>query len=198
MKILLADLNEELVEQWLKLSGEPVEIVHGSILQADVDAVVSPANSFGFMDGGIDATYRVEFGDQIELAVRRKIWDEHQGELLIGAAAVVETGHAGIPYLVAAPTMRVPMRLPPETVNPYLATRAALRTAIAHGSINSIAIPGMASGIGGVSPQVCASQMMTAINHVLCPPDRMPMSWAEASEDHQRLYGAEPRNLQHG
>ena len=33
-------------------------VVHrGSIFDVACDAVVSPANSFGFMDGGIDALY---------------------------------------------------------------------------------------------------------------------------------------------
>jgi O-acetyl-ADP-ribose deacetylase (regulator of RNase III) len=33
-----------------------------SILDVACDAVVSPANSFGFMDGGIDAVYLSLFG----------------------------------------------------------------------------------------------------------------------------------------
>jgi hypothetical protein len=31
-----------------------IEIAHRSVLDRPVDEVVSPANSFGFMDGGLD------------------------------------------------------------------------------------------------------------------------------------------------
>jgi hypothetical protein len=49
-------IDAPLAEAWRKFCGhfECVSIHHGSILDLDIDAVVSPANSFGFMDGGID------------------------------------------------------------------------------------------------------------------------------------------------
>ena len=53
-----------------------------------------------------------------KIVLRKLILDHHHGELFVGTAEVVETDHAGIPYLIAAPTMRVPMILGPETVNP--------------------------------------------------------------------------------
>jgi len=34
-----------------------IEIAHRSVLDRPVDEVVSPANSFGFMDGGLDWAY---------------------------------------------------------------------------------------------------------------------------------------------
>jgi O-acetyl-ADP-ribose deacetylase (regulator of RNase III) len=52
--------------------------------------------------------------------------EKHHGELVVGAAEIVETGDLTKPYLIAAPTMRLPIILGPETVNPYLAIRAVL------------------------------------------------------------------------
>lgn len=127
MNIVLTAMDESLASAWGQFCGdvECVRIHRGSILDVDCDAVVSPANSFGFMDGGIDAVYMGYFGSEIQMRVRRLIYDHHDGELVVGAAEIVETGDPCIPYLIAAPTMRVPMVLH-ESVNAYLAARAAL------------------------------------------------------------------------
>jgi len=75
------------------------------------------------MDGGIDAQYLDHFGPEIQSRVRRQIYDHHAGELLVGVADIVETGHETIPFLIAAPTMRVPMVLL-DSPNAHLAARA--------------------------------------------------------------------------
>jgi O-acetyl-ADP-ribose deacetylase (regulator of RNase III) len=198
LKIILSTIDERLTSACHDACDEieDVTVTTGSILDLKVDAVVSPANSFGFMDGGIDGVYRSCFGDKIELAVRRSIWQHHGGELLVGQALIVSTEHPNIPHLIAAPTMRVPMWLGDETVNPYLAVRAALRIAHATPQIESVAIPGMGTGIGGVSASNFARQTRQAILDTVDHDAQMPSSWAEASEAHQLLYGAAPRDLQ--
>lgn len=211
MKIILSAVEEPLARAWETFCGDVpgVTIHRGSILDVACDAVVSPANSFGFMDGGIDALYLEYFGADIQMRVRRAICERHHGELVVGTAEIVETGHVRIPYLIAAPTMRVPMILR-ETVNPYLATRAALllvRSGTfpdgAHAGapvadvIHAVAFPGMGTGVGRVSPATCARQMRMAIDDVLGWPHAMPPSWAEASEQHQLLYTDRPKRLQH-
>ncbi len=85
--------------------------------------MVSPANSFGFMDGGIDRAYVERFGRSLQDRVQDLIFRKHHGELLVGAADIVATGAASHPWLVVAPTMRVPLALR-DSVNPYLAARA--------------------------------------------------------------------------
>ncbi len=211
MNIVLAALEEPLARAWETFCGDvPNVTVHrGSILDVPCDAAVSPANSFGFMDGGIDALYLDFFGSDIQTRVRRAIYERHHGELVVGTAEIVETGHARIPYLIAAPTMRVPMILR-ESVNPYLATRAALLL-VRFGTfpegehvgrpigehVRTVALPGMGTGVGRVSAAVCARQMRAAIDDVLTWPHAMPRSWAEASETHQLLYTDRPRRLQH-
>ena len=119
MRIVLAAVEESLARAWETFCGDlPDVTVHrGSILEVECDAVVSPANSFGFMDGGVDALYLEHFGADIQLRVRRAIYERRHGELVVGQAEIVETDHASIPYLIAAPTMRVPMIFR-EFVNP--------------------------------------------------------------------------------
>lgn len=132
------------------------------------------------MDGGIDALYSQEFGWNIQLHLRRLIADFHEGELLVGAAEIVATGSEKHPYLIAAPTMRVPMILDRKTINPFLATRAALllatRGAFKAGPlagtrlrdhIQNVAFPGMGTAVGQVSVTLCARQMRAALSQVL-------------------------------
>src|SRR4051812_44036410 len=106
MKIILSAVDDELAEAWERhCSDLPDVTVHrGSILNLSVDAIVSPANSFGFMDGGIDALYSQHFGWHLQEQLQHLIRTVHGGELLIGAAEIVETRNVHISYLIAAPT----------------------------------------------------------------------------------------------
>lgn len=210
-RIVLAALDEPLVQAWKDaftgVAG--VEIHAGSILEVACDAIVSPANSFGFMDGGIDALYVDRFGDIVQDRVRHAILRRHHGELLVGTADIVETDNGLQPFLITAPTMRVPMRLPVDTVNPYLAMRGVLNL-VHHGqwadgtrsgtpirdSVSSVAFPGLGTGVGRVPPGICARQMRRALLDDRRAP-RLPTSWAEASEEHQFLYADVPVRLQY-
>jgi len=208
MILVLTATEDRLADAWARHCGGLAEVrLHrGSILDVECDAVVSPANSFGFMDGGIDAVYLTHFGRPVQDRLRRAILDRHHGELTIGSAELVETGDARIPYMIAAPTMRVPMVLGPETINPYLATRAVLLLArhgrFADGTpmaerLRVIAFPGMGTGVGRVPVEIAARQVRTAIDEHLRGSFRLPTSWAEASERHQLLYTDRPTRLQY-
>lgn len=211
MEIILTALEKSLTDAWKKFCGDLdfVTIHQGSILDVECDAVVSPANSFGFMDGGIDAVYLSHFGYDIQTSVRRQIFDFHHGELVVGAADVVETDDKKIPFLIAAPTMRVPMILH-DTVNPYLAARAIFtlvkHTTFLSGSfkgepisehIKTIAFPGLGTGVGRVGFNTCAHQVRQAIDDIILEKYTMPQSWAEASERHQLLYTDKLKRLQY-
>ena len=210
MKIILCSIDEPLAQAWQTYCGElkGVEVHRGNILNLKVDAVVSPANSFGFMDGGIDMVYSQHFGWGVQQQLQNQIKYLHHGELIVGSADIVETDHSSISYLIAAPTMRVPMVLS-ETVNPYLAARAALLL-IKHGrfpsgalvgerisdGVKSVAFPGLGTGVGRVEPEKCALQVRTAIKEVVFDEYEFPWSWADAQMRHQQLYTDKFRDLQ--
>lgn len=172
MNIFLCAVDTRLARAWrqalpLEFGAAVVQVVEGDILSLPVDAVVSPANSFGFMDGGLDALYTRFFGPQLQERLQRMIREQADGELLVGQALPVETGHARIPWCISAPTMRVPRRL--ESAEPaYLATRAAVRCALAAG-VASMAIPGMGTGTGGLPPESAARAMLRGIQDVFFP-----------------------------
>lgn len=172
MNIYLCAVDSRLARAWRQALPQEfgpaaVQVIEGDILSLPVDAVVSPANSFGFMDGGLDALYTRFFGPQLQERLQRMIREQADGELLVGQALPVETGHARIPWCISAPTMRVPRRL--ESVEPaYLATRAAVRCALAAG-VASMAIPGMGTGTGGLPPESAARAMLRGIQDVFFP-----------------------------
>jgi O-acetyl-ADP-ribose deacetylase (regulator of RNase III) len=210
MKIILAAVEPPLAEAWERFCGDldGVSVHHGSILDLSVDAIVSPANSFGFMDGGIDMLYSLHFGWKVQERLQALIRQRHHGELLVGAAEIVPTDDLRIPYVIAAPTMRVPMILR-DSVHPYLAARAALLL-IRHGvfptgplegervetGVQSVAFPGLGTGVGQVGPNTCARQVRAAIEEVVLGQQTFPTSWADAQARHQRLYADRVRDLQ--
>jgi O-acetyl-ADP-ribose deacetylase (regulator of RNase III) len=183
MKIYLRDRSPQLVDAWTEVfKGYPnVKASCGDIFRdgdhLDVDAIVSPANSFGFMDGGIDFVYSDYFGWGIGDILREKLWTEYNGELLVGQAVAIDMRPAAasvrrpdgeklrqradrIPWLISAPTMRVPANVS-NTVNAFLAFRAALRCA-KENNFSAILCPGLATAIGQMPPRVCAVQMFAA------------------------------------
>lgn len=212
MRIVLAAVEADLADAWARHCGDlpGVSVHRGSILELSVGAVVSPANSFGFMDGGIDHLYSRHFGWDVQARLQDQIRDRHHGELLVGAAEIVETGDTRIPFVIAAPTMRVPMILA-DTVNPYLAARAALLL-VGHGVfptgarageavsavVESLAFPGLGTGVGRVGPNTCARQVKAAIEEVVLGRGHFPRTWAEAQQQHQLLYTDRVRDLQRG
>ncbi|RKZ51913.1 MAG: Appr-1-p processing protein [Candidatus Parabeggiatoa sp. nov. 3] len=211
MEIILCTVEESLAKAWEKFCGDVknVKIHRGSILDIKCEAVVSPANSFGFMDGGIDALYLDFFGKEIQMIVRQQIYEQHSGELIIGNADIVQTNHNKIPFLIIAPTMRVPMVLH-DSVNAYLAARAVFLLVMKgkfmtgkykdkpiSNYVKKIAIPGLGTGVGKIGYNTCAHQVRAAMNDTILNKYKMPQSWAEASERHQLLYSNKLKRLQY-
>ncbi|HAA58481.1 MAG TPA: phage tail protein [Myxococcales bacterium] len=144
-----------------------VEISDKDIMQLEnINAVVSPANSYGWMDGGIDQVYVYSFGQQIEERVKQQIKQDHGGELPVGSAFVIETYSERIEYLVVAPTMRIPGPVK-ETQNAYLAMKAMLKAVYQFNQTNAhvitgIGCPGLGTGTGGIPYKEAARQMRRA------------------------------------
>jgi O-acetyl-ADP-ribose deacetylase (regulator of RNase III) len=163
VQLYLVDVNPALVAAW-KTFFEPfpqVIIRQGDILAAAHNAVASPANCLGFMDGGIDQVYADFFGAHVEDKVREAIARRPEGHLPVGAAVAVKTGHRRVPLLVVAPTMLLPEAVGEDTC--YRAFRAVLRLAGQHRELGkAVYCPGLATGVGGVSPSDAAREMARA------------------------------------
>lgn len=153
MNLHLVDFNADLVAAW-KDAFRPfpeVSVQQGDLLEIATNCVVSPANSYGFMDGGIDAVYCGFFGRSIERTVREAIARRPEGHLPVGASLVVRTSHKRVPYLIVAPTMSMPEAVPSE--NCYRAMKAVLRIAGSEPDVGrEVYCPGMGTGVGMVTP----------------------------------------------
>ena len=126
------------------------------------------------MDGGLDLAMREKLGYTIESNIQRVILEKYHGELPVGIAEIVETGDARWPYMVAAPTMRIPESVA-FTFNAYLAFRAIF-VAVENFNqskqqrvINSLVCSGLGTGVGAMSAAKCAAQMQIAYKTMLMP-----------------------------
>ena len=159
MKLVLVDIEPMLVDFWKReFTAYPeVDMVCGDILSLAQNAIVSPANSYGLMDGGIDLLYLKYFGIQIQDRVRDAISRRQEGYLPIGASIVVKTGHPKIQYLVVSPTMLVPETIP--AANCFFAMNATLRAASSIAGITHLYCPGLGTGVGRVPFDQAALEM---------------------------------------
>ena len=165
VQLILRDLDPHCVLAFTQVFGgqDDVSFGSGDLLAADIDAIVSPANSFGYMDGGIDRAYRNFFGLTIERRLKEIIERDFEGELPVGQALSIPTGHGRIKRMIAAPTMRTPQNIR-GTDNVRQAMAAALETAAALRSppVERLGCPSMGTGVGRMDAFDAAEQMLEA------------------------------------
>ena len=136
----------------------------------EYDCLVSPANSFGMMDGGMDEYIIDYFGKELERNVQQKILQAYGGPQPIGTSFIIETNHPNFPFLAHTPTMLLPTSIQ-GTIHPYLAFKAMLLAVIEQNrthdeQIEIVACPGLGTGIGDIDPDIAANQMATAYEYV--------------------------------
>lgn len=202
MKIQLVDRNKEMCDQWRNyFEGCDDVIVHqGDFFELPTDCVVSPANSFGFMDGGLDAAITKKLGRGVQNRIQRSLMDGNypMHELLVGQAMLVASDIAEIPWCISAPTMRVPMILK-DTPNVYLAAKAIfilLKQKQHIEDLQTVTISGLGTGVGQVPFAICAKQMKLAYDEIWLGNYRQEPTWYGAQITHQALYTKSFRDLQ--
>ncbi|MFI0204934.1 MULTISPECIES: ADP-ribosyltransferase domain-containing protein [Streptomyces] len=168
LRVVLTDVNEHVVQAWRAAFADTpgIEIRRGSILDEDVDAWVTPTNSRGRMDGGVDAVIKRYLGSGIQVRVQRAIRDRFAGSMPVGSAVCVPSGAAVPRFLISTPTMVQSSQNVSATLNVALACAAAFQAVHrqnrkAPGSIRSVALVGMGAQTGRVPARVCANLMWT-------------------------------------
>lgn len=125
------------------------------ITKIQCDAIVNPANSGGYMGGGVAGVIRrVGCGNIEKEAVQ-------QAPIPIGKAVATTAGNLACKAVIHAPTMNRPAELT-NVENVMAATLAALECADKNG-YKSIAFPGMGTGVGRVPLDVAAKAMVEVI-----------------------------------
>ncbi|MFZ4795777.1 MAG: macro domain-containing protein [Blastocatellia bacterium] len=186
LKLILVDPKQDLCDTFREhfQSLPNVEIVKGRFERLPVfDCMVSAANSFGLMDGGVDGAIIDYFGSGLHDRVQQGILVEYLGEQPVGTSMIVETDHPEHPFIAHTPTMRVPMSIV-GTDQVYLAMWAMLLAVRRHNlnaarPIRVIACPGLGTATGQVPSDQAAGQMALAYAHFLNPPARI--DWAMAT-----------------
>lgn len=166
MRLHFADTNPAVTHALADcfLLHPEVEILCADLVAVAKHCVVSPANSHGFMDGGIDSAYLAYFGPGIQSAVQAAIARRPEGHLPVGAAIAVRTGDVRIPYLIAAPTMETPGEVPASYAGRAL--RAVLRLVDAHPELGEdVYCPGLTTAVGRTDPREAAQSMAAAYQH---------------------------------
>ncbi|MEK6964057.1 MAG: macro domain-containing protein [Nanoarchaeota archaeon] len=132
-----------------------ITVRKGSITLLNVDAVVNPANSYGFMGGGVAWVIKNVGGQIIE--------DEAiaQARFHIGQAVLTSGGELIARQVIHSPTMEEPAEKT-NVVNIQQAVQAALELAD-QSEFTKIAFPGMGTGVGGVSKKEAAQTMVKTI-----------------------------------
>ena len=163
--------------------SEDVELVNDSfehfIEQNSVHCVVSPANSFGLMDGGYDLAITQWYGNQLQERVQDYIIKNFYGEQPVGTSFIIETNKDN-QYLIHTPTMRTPQWIEDPRII-YQCMRTTLIEAKKN-NIESILIPMFGGTTGGVRPQIVAKMMFLAYKQLQNPPSKIDWDYMEKVE----------------
>jgi O-acetyl-ADP-ribose deacetylase (regulator of RNase III) len=192
LKLILVDPKPAMCEAWhTHFDGfSNVEIVNGYFEKLpDFDCMVSAANSFGLMDGGVDLAIIRFFGRSLEQCVQQHILEHYLGEQPIGTSFIIETAHEKHPFVAHTPTMRVPMGIA-LTDQVYVAMWAMLLAVNHHNlseplKIKTIACPGLGTATGQVPFAEAARQMALAYQYFLNPPTYI--GWHYADERQRKV-----------
>ena len=200
-KLILSAISEDLYLAFQKHFAKfpQVEVVFKPFEQVEFDCVVSAANSFGLMDGGVDQCITDYFGVQMMKRVQQAVIDEYYGEQPVGTSMIIRGNDdyltEGNKYVAHTPTMRIPMDIN-KTSYVYSAMKAMLIAIQKHNGrveseytsdtkINTVVCPGLGTNAGRVPAEEAAKMMALALHHFLNPPTSI--NWYYATQRHAEI-----------
>jgi O-acetyl-ADP-ribose deacetylase (regulator of RNase III) len=172
--VVYRDMNVAFLHEVAERGGrtDATPFAYGETVPCGV-AIVSPANSIGYMDGGVDNVLRSMFPEvERDNLVRNAAITAHTlrsgaGYLPVGSASVFAYNGA---VLISAPTMWIPQPVN-DTNNAFWAARAAMCAATlwnelhaVDGAITTLTLCGMCTGYGSMPPAQAAEQMVRGVD----------------------------------
>jgi len=142
----------------MKKKTPVIEVRKASITTTEVDAIVNPANSFGYMGSGVAGVIKKVGGQVIEDDAISK------APIQVGEAVLTCAGDLICSNVIHAPTMHNPAEKS-DAHKVFCATKAALELADSQ-AFKRIAIPGMGTGVGGLDKLEAAESMIKAIKSI--------------------------------
>lgn len=191
MKLYLLDVNKEMTDAWYKYFKdiEDVEIVNEDFAtfmdkHSDIEAVVSPANSFGLMDGGYDKAITDYFGEELMKNVQKSILLKWRGEQPVGTSMSVPIYNrvfntiygSKICILIHTPSMRTPEVIKDSRII-YQCMRTTLIEALRQ-EVNNIVIPAFGGLTGRVKCDEIAKMMFLAYKQIYNQPNELNWGYA--------------------
>jgi len=132
-----------------------IEVIQEDITELDIEAIVNPANSQIRMGGGLAGIIKKKGGREMEKKAQEK------APVKVGKAILSTAGKLKADHVIHAPTMKTPTRnIPAE--NSGKAMQGILECAKRNG-ISQVAVPGLGTGVGGVSSEDAAEKMVKTI-----------------------------------
>lgn len=200
LKITFVSLNRDIVKTVNDVFSDynNISAIHSNIGQCrSHDCIVSPANSFGNMDGGIDRAISymlntIDDRDYIGKKVRKEIQKRYRGEQPVGSCMIIPTDNNKFPYLAHAPTMRIPRNCV-GTLNPYYAFKAVLcdilnfneyMASVGGKKIKTILTTTFCTGCGEVPLRMALLQMKKAYDVAR---DGVKIGWSNVNKFDQEL-----------
>lgn len=163
MKVIIADHNNQVVKA-LNNYDPTFEWYEGNPLAFEIDAVVSPANTAGIMNGGFDAVLRNFFGTTLEYRVRMSL---KEIPLSVGEARAIQTAHNKINWLIVAPT--VSLAADGLSGHASVAYSGAYNAVIEANRVGakSLGMTGLGTGAGGLNHYEAIVQQCDGIEDAL-------------------------------
>lgn len=167
MKLYLLDINTSMVEKWKfyfhhLLHDDNIEIVnddfkHFMDTHLDIDGIVSPANSFGLMDGGYDKAIIDYLGKQAQINVLTMIDSAYKRYQPIGTCLPVVFNKYTILH---TPTMRTPEEIIDSRV--IFDCMYSCLVKAKQLDLKNIVVPAFGGCTGGVQKDIIARNMAYA------------------------------------
>jgi len=190
MNIYLLDRNEEMINAWVRVfQFEPdVEIYHDDFkhfmdTHPEIDGIVSPANSFGLMDGGYDKAIIDYLGENAQTHVLNMLDIYFTGYQVVGTAAAIPFGKY---RLIHTPTMRTPESIIDDRVI-FDCMLSCLKMA-ENCKVKNLVIPAFGGCTGKVNKKAIAEYMHFAYK-VFKNPHTETMNWGYANHIGKTLKG---------
>lgn len=182
MKICFVSTNESFIHEIQNIIGTDTKLSRcvdvsyhtGDVQDIDVvgKAFVSPSNSIGFMDGGIDYVYSRQMFPEIEKHLKKKIADLNKLTFIgrpylpIGSAVAIPTQYPSS-IMISAPTMFLPHDVS-TTNNAYHSFMASLCMLTKYQQnvckvIDTLVCTSLCCGWGKMTPQDSAKQIYNAL-----------------------------------
>lgn len=153
--------------------SEPVSDLSDAVVQNSIDAIVSPGNSFGFLNGGFDQAIANFYGalssktpEQVSKDFQHELLKQVGGYNPPGSAIVVDmntvlnVGGSKLPKLIHASTMGMPEKVSSNDPVIFNCLWNLFTCVKKDDDISNVLLTGLGTGTGGVSLTSFLNQLM--------------------------------------